>query len=169
MIDRTALLVAFQADRELLYKLRELTAHICLDLDGDAFDLVVEDGTPVAITDPAGDAAITIRAPRAFWEQALVRNPARGFETLSVGGMHGVVTEGAFHELVAPYQGALQRLFIVLRETVAGKTPRRDQNPEPYRSFETAVGRYVWVRSDDHEARVYYEEAGTGPIPKTTS
>ena len=64
MIDRTALLVAFQADRELLYKLRELTAHICLDLDGDAFDLVVEDGTPVAITDPAGDAAITIRAPR---------------------------------------------------------------------------------------------------------
>ena len=126
---RDALLAAWQADRELLHKLRELTARIRIDLASEAFDLSAEGGMPVAITEPAGDAAITIRAPQAFWDQALVQNPARGFETLSAGGMHGAVTEGPFLELVAPYQGALQRLFIVLRETVAGKTPRQAIGP----------------------------------------
>jgi pimeloyl-ACP methyl ester carboxylesterase len=165
VIDRAALLAACQADRELLHKLRELTAHIRIDLDDEVFDLMVENGVPVAIADPSGGAAITIRAPRAFWERALVRDPARGFETLSVGGMHGAVTEGAFHELVAPYQGALQRLFIVLRETVAGRTARRTHDLEPYRATDAAVGRYAWVRSGEREARIYYEEAGTGPVP----
>ena len=51
MIDRAALLAACQADRELLHKLRELTAHIRIDLDSEAFDLAVDGGMPVAITD----------------------------------------------------------------------------------------------------------------------
>ncbi|SCW69742.1 Pimeloyl-ACP methyl ester carboxylesterase [Sphingobium faniae] len=165
MIDRKAVLTAFQGDRELLFKLRELTATIRFDLDGEAFDLRIETGQPVAIGDAAGDAAIIVKAPRAFWESALVREPARGFETLSVGGMHGAVTEGPFHELIAPYQGALQRLFIVMRETLAGPQPRRAVDPEPYRATDCTIGRYAYVQCGHQEARVYYEEAGTGSIP----
>jgi pimeloyl-ACP methyl ester carboxylesterase len=164
VIDRAKLLAAVQADRELNFKLRALTGRIRLDLDGDVFDLVVDQGRPAEIAKVTGEATVTIRAPRAFWDKALVREPARGFESLAVGGMHGAVTEGPFHEMLAPYQGALQRLFIVLRETAAGKTPRRNHDPEPYRAFENTVGRYAWVRSNGREARVYYEEAGTGPI-----
>lgn len=165
MIDREELLAAFQADGELLHKLRALDARIRLDFDGEAFDLLVKNGVPAAVVDIAGEATVTIRAPRAFWEKALVREPARGYESLGVGGLHGAVTEGPFHEVIAPYQGALHRLFLLLRETVAGKTPRREHDPEPYRATENTVGRYAWVRSGDREARVYYEEAGTGPIP----
>lgn len=165
MIDRVKLLAAFRADRELNFKLRALNARIRLDFDGEVFDLIVEDGFASAITEAAGDATVTIRAPRAFWEKSLVREPKRGYESLSVGGMHGAVTLGPFHEVIAPYQGALQRLFLVLREVVAGKTSRRQHDPEPYRATENTIGRYAWVRSGGREARVYYEEAGTGPIP----
>jgi pimeloyl-ACP methyl ester carboxylesterase len=165
MIDRFKLLAAFQADRELNFKLRALNARIRLDFDGEVFDLIVEDGIPSAITEAAGDATMTIRAPRAFWEKSLVREPKRGYESLSVGGMHGAVTLGPFHEVIAPYQGALHRLFLVLREVVAGKTSRRQHDPEPYRATENTIGRYAWVRSGGREARVYYEESGTGRIP----
>ena len=163
-IDRNALLSAFRADRELLYKLRKLTAIVRFDLEREAFDLHVEDGVPSKIDDVHGTAPISIKAPLAFWEKALVRDPERGYESLSVGGKYGAFAEGSFHELIAPYQGAIQRLFVVLRESVAGKTPRFDCEPEPYRATDVAVGRYAFVRSGDKEARVYYEEAGDGPV-----
>ncbi|MFM0394954.1 alpha/beta fold hydrolase [Paraburkholderia phytofirmans] len=119
---------------------------------------------PSTLEPAHGDAQIVIKAPCTFWQKALVRTPERGFESLSAGGKYGAVAEGAFHELVAPYQGAIQRLFVVLRETVAGKTARFSSNPEPYRDTDNAVGRYAFVRCGDQEARVYYEEAGSGPI-----
>lgn len=165
MIDRPVLLSAFQSDGELVHKLRGLDASICFDLDGEAFDLKVKDGVPIAIEDCSGGAEIQIRGPRAFWDNALVREPAPGFETLSVGALHGASVEAEFRSLGAPYQGAIQRLFIVLREAMAGKTPRRGGDPEPYRATDKTVGRYVFAVNGEREARVYYEEAGDGPIP----
>ncbi len=164
-IDRDAVLASFRQDRELLLKLRKLTAVIRVDMDSDAFDLRIEDGTPSAISDTVGEAEIVIKGPRAFWEKAIVPEPERGFETLSVGGLQGAKTEGSFVDYIAPYQGALQRLFIVLRETLAGKPIRSLADPEPYRATDVAVGRYVFVKCQGREARVYYEEAGDGPVP----
>jgi len=164
MIDRHTLLSAFQADRELRLKLRRLSASIRVDMVSESFDLRVEDGAPVAISDAEGDADIVLRAPLSFWERAMVVSPAPGFESLSVGGMHGAVIDAPFHALAAPYQGALQRLFIVLRETLAGKAMRVEHDSEPYRATDNAIGRYAFVRHGDREARVYYEEAGAGPV-----
>src|SRR4051812_18336345 len=102
MIDRLAVIAAFQADRELRHKLRRLDALIRFDLVDEIFDLQVKDGEPVAITDPEGEPSLLIRAPRSFWQQALVTTPAPGFESLSVGGLHGAVAEADFHRLGAP-------------------------------------------------------------------
>src|SRR3954469_18534850 len=153
MIDRRALIAAFQPDRELPPKPWGPDALVRFDLADEIFDLQVKGGEPVAITDPAGEPSLLIRAPRGFWQQALVAEPAPGFESLSVGGLHGAVAEADFHRLGAPYQGAIQRLFTVLRETVAGKPPRPGADPEPYRATDRGVGRYVFVRNGEREAR----------------
>jgi pimeloyl-ACP methyl ester carboxylesterase len=163
-MDRDRLLAAFRADKELRYKLRELTARICIDFEDEALELFIDKGRPASLSDASEDPDILIRAPKAFWTNALVQNPERGFESLSVGGMHGAVTEGNFHELLAPYQGAMQRLFVVMREAVAGRLNRRQHEPEPYRATDTAVGRYIWAKLNGQEARIYYEEAGEGPL-----
>ncbi|MBW8910851.1 MAG: alpha/beta hydrolase [Sphingomonas sp.] len=165
MIDRDLLLNAMREDRELRHKLRMLDAVIQFDLDGESFDLHVRGGEPVAVVDASDAPSATISAPRSFWDRALVREPARGYETLSVGGMHGAIIDAPFHDLAAPYQGAFQRMFVVLREAVAGKPERSGEKVEPYRSTDSAVGRYAFVRNGDREARVYYEEAGVGPTP----
>lgn len=164
-IDREAFLVALRADAELRHKLRGLSATIRMDLASECFDLLMADGVPAGIGDPTGEPQISISGPADFWRKALVPTPKVGYESLSVAGIHGVTTQGDFDRYLAPYQGALQRLFLVLRATVAGPTPRPAPDPEPYRSTDCAIGRYAFVRSGGHEARVYYEEAGNGPIP----
>jgi pimeloyl-ACP methyl ester carboxylesterase len=163
-IERDALLNAARADAELLYKLRGLTATIRLDLGDDRFDVRIADGMPVHIGDIEGAAQVSIAGPAGFWAKAFVPVPEVGYESLSVGGIHGVTTQGDFERHLAPYQGALQRLFLVLRKLIAGPTPRVVHDPEPYRDTDTAVGRYVYARNGDEEARVYYEETGAGPI-----
>ncbi|MDH4565173.1 alpha/beta fold hydrolase [Pseudomonas sp. BN414] len=153
-----------QSDAELRYKLRELTALIRLALGEFTFELSVENGELSLATAAGAKADITISGPDSFWERALVAHPEVGFESLSVGQMHGVVVEGDFEQLLAPYQGALQRLFLVLRKAVADALPLPTEELEPYWETDCAIGRYVFVQSGEAKARVYYEEAGHGPI-----
>ncbi len=163
-INKEHFLAAACADAELAYKLRDLNALIRVKLGEFTFELTVQNGA-IALSEPSGKTAdITISGPDSFWERALVANPEVGYESLSVGQMHGAVVEGDFEKFLAPYQGALQRLFLVLRKAVAGDTPRRESDPEPYWETDCAVGRYVFVQNGDSKARVYYEEAGDGPV-----
>ena len=62
---------------------------------------------------------------------------------------------------VAPYQPAILRLIGLVRET-AGTAAADTPVKEVDRQFDTAVGRYVYVRIDGIQYRVYYEEAGQG-------
>lgn len=163
-IDTQHFLRLAQADAELNYKLRELTACLCLQLGDFTCNLQVINGTLTQDSSTDTQPDIRIAGPDSFWERALVARPEVGFESLSVGQMHGAVIEGDFVRFLAPYQGALQRLFLVLRRAVAGDVTGPTTDLEPYRETDCAVGRYVFVRNGEAEARVYYEEAGTGPI-----
>ncbi|MFW3895156.1 alpha/beta fold hydrolase [Pseudomonas bharatica] len=153
-----------QQDAELRYKFRDLSASIHLALGDVAIHLQVADGMLTTRKDVSSQADIEIKGPDSFWTQALVVQPSVGYESLSMVQMHGGTLEGDFERHLAPYQGALQRLFIVLRHAVAGAAQRPDPAFEPYWETDCAIGRYVFVRKGDAKARVYYEEAGHGPV-----
>jgi pimeloyl-ACP methyl ester carboxylesterase len=167
VFENDQLLKAFAGDAELRYKLRGLTAVIRLDLGSQRFDVRVENGVPVGVA-AAGeaDADMSIAGPASAWEHVLAPVPPRGLDGLIGAAMLGIKTDSrSFTDLLAPYQGALQRMFTVLREIAIGTPLRSGSDPEPYRDTDNAVGRYIRVRQGGMDARVYYEEAGTGDIP----
>ena len=164
-IDRAQLLTRFQADTELAYKLRGFTGVVRFDIPGQATDLVVDNGSASEVRAAEGSASVTIRGPEYFWDQAFASaRPIPGMETLSGGILHGVVLEGDFPTVVAPYNGGFDRAYWVLRESVAGKAERKPFR-NPYKDTDTAVGRYHYVEANGVEARIYVETAGDGPIP----
>lgn len=167
-IDRAALLQALQTDAELNYKLRGLSAVLRIEVGEDRFDLRVVAGQvcEIAPCDAPGETTpdVCIAGPSAFWEKALTSMPPRSYENLVTSRIHGVRVEGDFVRLLAPYQGALQRLLVVMRQAVAGYVAPVVGSTEPYRETDNAVGRYIFVRCGEQEARVYYEETGTGPV-----
>lgn len=165
-IEAERLLTATRADAELTYKLRGLDALVRINVGHDSLDVQIDKGRVAQIRAAGqGNADITISAPEEFWERALVSRPAVGYESLSAGQIYGAKIEGDFERHVAPYQGALQRLFAVLRASHVGPMARFQSDLEPYRATESTVGRYIFVKNEREEARVYYEEAGDGPIP----
>ncbi|WP_052658967.1 alpha/beta fold hydrolase [Streptomyces sp. MNU77] len=165
MIDRQKILAAAGSDKELTYKLRTYSGRVRFGLPGAAFDLLIDDGTAVKIGDTEGNADVTFAAPEEFWTTALASAvPAPGYESVTSGMGNGLRVEGDFVHVVAPWQTGWARLYQVVREAVAGAAPRKPFQ-DPYRETDTAVGRYTYVTADGQEARVYYETAGTGPIP----
>ena len=164
-IDRQQLLSHLQADQELTYKLRGFSGRIRFGLPGQGLDVVVAAGTPTEVGTADGTADAVVRAPEAFWERAFTPGPpSPGVESLTGGMMHGTVVDGDFERTIAPYYGGIERVYKVLRETVAGPTERRPFQ-YPFRDTDTAVGRYFYISANDVEARIYIEQAGTGPIP----
>ena len=152
-------------DRELAYKLRGLDATVRIGPDGSAFDLEVEGGEIKDVRAASGNADVVISAPDAFWAEALAKPLAEpGYETVTMSFSRGLKIEGDFAAHVAAYQGAWQRLYLVFRKAVCGLAERRPE-PVPFRETDTAVGRYAYVQANGVEARLYYETAGTGPVP----
>jgi len=168
IIDPLRFLQAAQADAELRHKLRGMTATIGFGLEVQSFALRIEAGQIVAVTE-FGQAApdVTLAGPADAWRSACTQVPPPGLDNLTSAVLKGIKVEGgSFPDLVAPYQGALQRLFVVLRECASGSTLRPPgADIDPYRETDNAVGRYVRVNLGGAEGRVYYEEAGTGPVP----
>jgi len=164
-IDQKQLLPLLQADKELAYKLRGFSGTIRFDIPGHGLDIVVAQGATAEVRAVEGEAEAVVSAPEAFWERAFeAANPAPGVETLTGGMIHGAVVAGDFGNIIAPYYGGVERLYWLLREAVAGKAERRPFR-NPFRDTDTAVGRYAYITANDVEARIYFEQAGTGPIP----
>jgi hypothetical protein len=139
--DPEQFLIAARADKELNYKLRGLSARtrVCA---GDApLDLLIHNGAILAVEDPKGSADITIEASPEFWEKCFDQAvPPPGYESLTMAMGHGLTISGEFAALIAAYQGAWQRLYLVLRQTVCGQIPRT-KAADPFRETDTAVGR----------------------------
>jgi len=162
-------LQAAQADAELRHKARALTASIGFDLQEQRFAVRFEGGllTEVVVPPASWTADVVIAGPAPAWRAAFASAPTPGMDNLTSAALQGIKVEGgSFTDLVAPYQGVLQRLYVLLRECASGTRMRpAGGNADPWRDTDNAVGRYVRVHLGGHEARVYYEEAGTGSIP----
>jgi pimeloyl-ACP methyl ester carboxylesterase len=163
-INIETLRTAALADKELAYKMRGLSAVIRVQVGSQSLDFEFAP-SGLKVRPAEGDAAVTLAAGEDFWAQALASStPVPGYETLTMAGTRGLTVSGDFAGIIAAYQGGLQRLYRVLVESVTGPA-RRSAPAEPFRDTDNAVGRYVYVTANGVEARVYYEEAGHGPIP----
>ncbi|MER5452722.1 alpha/beta hydrolase [Streptomyces sp. NPDC002766] len=153
-------------DRELKYKFRGYSGVIRLVIEAQSIDLTIESGEIVGAAESTDvEAAAVFSAPAAFWESLFTPGvPAPGYEGLTVAATRGLSLEGDFFGTIAPYQAALQRVYQVLRASVVGVVERRPAS-NPFRSTDNAVGRYIYVTANGVESRIYYEKAGTGPIP----
>jgi pimeloyl-ACP methyl ester carboxylesterase len=164
-VDRHRVLDAARSDTELAYKLRSFTGVVRLVVPGGPFELSFVDGVATSVTaDSEIEASVTWDAPAQCWEGVLSPTPLAGYESLTMVARHGFKVSGDFVSVIAPWQGGWSRLFAILRASVAGPSQRRPFT-DPFRSTDDAVGRYVYVRAEGVEARVYYETAGHGPVP----
>jgi len=165
VIPLQAFRAAVLGDKELAYRMRGLDAVVRIGPDGGAVDLDVRGGEIREVRAAGGEADVVISAPDAFWQGAFTGPRAQpGYETLTMGFARGINVSGDFPAHVAAYQGAWQRLYLLLRQAVCGKAERRPE-PAPLRDTDTAVGRYAYISANGEEARIYYETAGTGPTP----
>jgi pimeloyl-ACP methyl ester carboxylesterase len=154
-----------RGDRELTYKLRGFSGTIRVAVPGQEFDVVVADGVPNEVRPAEGSADAVIRGTEEFWAGAFAApTPAPGFESLTMGMSRGAAVEADFITVVAPYFGGFDRLYKVVREAVVGEAVRKPY-ANPFRETDDAVGRYAYITANGEEARIYYEQAGTGPIP----
>ncbi|MET0994203.1 MAG: alpha/beta hydrolase [Mycobacterium sp.] len=153
-------------DKELAYNFRDYTGTIRAEIGIQKVDVIIQDGIVTGVTENgAEEPRVTITAPDEFWEAAFEPGvPRPGYESLTIAGQKGLVTSGDFKDTIAPYQLALQRLYQVLRASVAGDVERKPQI-NPFKDTDNAIGRYAYVTSNGVESRIYYEQAGHGPIP----
>jgi pimeloyl-ACP methyl ester carboxylesterase len=152
---------------------RYWTARVAVDAGADRYWLQVDDGAVTRFS-RAGDGAgpaedrwdARIVGPAASWDALLQAVPPPRLDHLAPGmrGADSVAVEGDLVETVGPYFAALQELIAVMREVVNGPVPVRPV-PDVERDFDTAVGRYVYVPIHGVRYRIYFEEAGTGPVP----
>jgi len=163
-IDPAALLAQARSDRELAYRLRGLSAVIALPFLDPPLDVTIEAGRVTAVAPSTGNAALRFDGPADFFDGFLGPDRRPGYESLTAGLSSGVHMAGADEATVFSYQGGFAQLLEVVRETLRGPQDVPLEGGYPFRDSDDPVGRYKYVTVDGVEARIYYEEAGTGDI-----
>lgn len=165
LVDVAKLRDRAMADKELSYKFRDYSGVIQLRIGQQNIDVEFQDGKVSAVGESTGAAPrATFSAPDALWNDVFLPGvPKPGFESLTAASQHGLVVDGDFTGTIAPYFAGMQRLYQVLRASVVGAVQRKPAT-NPFKATDNAIGRYVYVTSGGTESRVYYEQAGTGPI-----
>ncbi|MDR6397516.1 alpha/beta fold hydrolase [Herbaspirillum seropedicae] len=168
-INSTAVAAYAKKDKELTYNMRGLSSSVQITTPNAALRFSFVNGELTDVADVTqghlSTAAVEISGSSQFWQAALKGGvPKAGYESLSMGQLNGLKIDGDFLGVIAPYQLGLQRLFRVFVDAVTGPLGRKPEF-HGHRDTDTAVGRYVYVRANGQEARMYYEEAGHGAIP----
>jgi len=138
------------ADGEFLLKARYWDARIRLEVADRPYSVVVRKGriAEFATATAPGTPDVRIAGPAAAW--------AGGFVA------RGLTVEGDAVTQVAPYRAAILRLIALVREANGATDQKYAPVKEVDRQFDTAVGRYVYVKIQGVQYRVYYEETGQG-------
>jgi pimeloyl-ACP methyl ester carboxylesterase len=147
--DPRALRTRANADGEFLLKARYWDAHLRVEIGDHPYDVLVQAGKVVDFKPAvaAGSPDVRIVGPAQVWTTSFA--------------LRGLTIEGDPIRQTAPYRGAIMRLVTLVREALNGPTPE-NLVKDVDRQFDTAVGRYVYVRIQGVQYRVYYEEAGQG-------
>jgi pimeloyl-ACP methyl ester carboxylesterase len=166
-LDLAAAVAAVGRSTAFRLSARHWTADVLFRVDDAAWRLQMRDGAVASLArEPAGGAAdLVISGPADAWEKLLQATPPAPYDDVRFGGQTvGFVVEGEMATALAPYYGAIQEFIAVLRRLKSGERPARPV-ADVDRRFDAAVGRYMYVRLEGVQHRVYFEEAGTGPIP----
>jgi pimeloyl-ACP methyl ester carboxylesterase len=168
-IDTEAVLQRAKTHPSFMLAARYWTARVAFDFGDDRYLLEVVEGAPRAFwraDSDAGEYDVRVFASTESWDKLLTPVPPPRFDHLSYNNARrDLGVEGDVVTAVGPYFAAIQEFVTVLREVRnGGPTPVRAV-ADVDRDFDTAVGRYVYVRIEGVQYRVYFEEAGTGDIP----
>lgn len=153
-------------DRWLNAKLRFLEAAIFrLTTPQGTIDLQIENGMVAATAPPRGEADVTMIFAPAVWAALGQNPPPPGFESATSAQRYGMTVNGDLAAFVAPFHPAIERLYLLVGEAMRGPLASKQQDPEPFRDTDSAVGRYTWISVDGTDFRIYYETSGTGSVP----
>lgn len=176
-LDSGAVLARAKAHPSFLLAARYWTAQVAFEIGEERYVLEIADGVPTsfaAVASSTGDCAVRVIATREAWDALMQPVPPPHAHRISATApadiaaelMHGSAARvvGDLIGDVTPYFAAVDEFVALLREMVNGSVPVRAV-ADVERAFDTAVGRYMYVRIDGVQYRIYFEEAGTGEIP----
>jgi len=167
-IDTEAALQRAKSHPSFLLAARYWTACVAFDIGDVRYLLEVVDGVPRAFWRAdahAGDYDLRVFGSVEGWDKLLTPVPPPFFDHVSYGSARkDLGVEGDVVTAVGPYFAAIQEFVAVLREVRNGPVPVRAV-ADVDRPFDTAVGRYVYVKIEGVQYRIYFEEAGSGDIP----
>jgi pimeloyl-ACP methyl ester carboxylesterase len=148
------------SDSEFQLAARYWDARVRLEIDDRRYDAVIRQGQIAEFGDAGPNAPdVRIAGPGQTWMDA--RGPISMLMPAVTGLPAGLTVEGDSVAHVAAYQPAILRLVGLVRET-AGEPPATAPIKEVEREFDTAVARYVYVKIQGVQYRVYFEETGQG-------
>ena len=167
-IDADAVLKRAKTYPSFLLTARYWTAKVAFEIGDERYVLEVVDGVPFSFsrTDAhAGDCELRVFGSAESWDKLLTPVPPPHFDHVSYGNTRkDLGVAGDVVTAVGPYFAAIQEFVAVLREVRNGPVPVRAV-ADVDRAFDTAVGRYVYIKVDGVQYRIYFEEAGSGEIP----
>ncbi|MEO5839579.1 MAG: alpha/beta hydrolase [Acidimicrobiales bacterium] len=168
-IDTEAVLQRAKTYPSFMLAARYWTARVAFDFGDERYLLEVVDGAPRAfwrVDGGSGEYDIRVFASNESWDKLLTPVPPPRFDHVSYGNARSDLgVEGDVVTAVGPYFAAIQEFVAVLREVRNGGPIPVRAVADVDRDFDTVVGRYVYVRVDGVQYRIYFEEAGTGDIP----
>jgi hypothetical protein len=166
--DPEAVLRRAQSHAAFLLAARYWTARVVFDIGDERYLLEMVDGRPTAFAlgdAPDGSFDVRVFGSTEGWDKLLMPVPPPQFDHISYKNARGDLSvEGDVVTAVGPYFAAIQEFVAVLREVRNGTVAVREV-ADVDRAFDSVVGRYMYVRIDGVQYRIYFEEAGTGDIP----
>jgi pimeloyl-ACP methyl ester carboxylesterase len=155
-------------DAAFRLSIRFLTGKIRFEVGESNYLLEIRDGEFVDFGhDESGQVSdITVTGSTEAWTKLIAQEvtPPGCQNPLFNDGRSGVQVEGDVVRAVGPHARAINEFYRILRRVTCGKQVE-PVLPEVERDFDAAVGRYMYLRIQGVQYRIYYEEAGQGSIP----
>ncbi|WP_052068068.1 alpha/beta fold hydrolase [Rhodococcoides fascians] len=163
--DHTKVVNALRGDAEFALTSRDWTARIRIQHGNSCQDLVIQDGVVISFeASNDSEADVTLAGSDEAWAAFIAGNPESRAAFLQ-DGIGGFRMSGDFMAHLAPYSPAILRLSRVLRGTTGTALELVHADRDPFEDTDVAVGRYIRFDVDEIRYRVYFEEAGNGPVP----
>lgn len=167
IFDSAAVKSALASDAAFNLSLRFLTGSILFKTGTENYLLDFKDGTFVDFreVDDTQTGDLTFVGSAESWKKVMQSPPPPGFQSpLYNDGRSDILYSGDLVTATGILSGVAHEFTRVARQVVNG-TPDCDVLPEADGDFDDIVGRYMYVRIEGVQYRVYFEEAGHGAIP----
>ncbi|MEE3849654.1 alpha/beta fold hydrolase [Gordonia sp. LSe1-13] len=153
-------------DRAFNIATKFLTGVIRLDVEEEHFEVLIDSGIFIKFSQVDADhpADIVFSGSREAWTNVLARKRPPGYQGILYNDGRSGISYTADTVTMGAFSRAILEMERVLRDEFTG----RQQVAIPHevdRDFDASVGRYVYLRVQGVQYRVYFEESGTGSVP----